>query len=107
MKITITKAMFRDMFNAVRPDNFSYAGLGSLFDLLEDLEEQTGVEVPFDVIALCCEYAEMGYEEIADIYGVDIEGMEHEQALEAVRDWLSENTVYAECLDGVFVFQQF
>ena len=39
-------------------NNFSYEGLKSLYDYLENYEEETGQKVKFDPVALCCEYSE-------------------------------------------------
>jgi len=46
-----------------RADQFSYEGLGALFDLLDD----TGAPYPYelDVIALCCEFTE--YSDLAEV----------------------------------------
>lgn len=38
MKTTVQLSDFRDAFQRVRPDNFSYDGLEVLFDYLEDCE---------------------------------------------------------------------
>ena len=66
MKQTINFSQFTDAFKAIRPDNFSYAGLKTLFEYLEQYEEEdTGEEVELDVIALCCEYTE--YESIVEL----------------------------------------
>jgi hypothetical protein len=74
MKRTISKSEFRDAFyNMGRGEQFSYEGLGALFDYLEDLEQDTREEMELDVIAICCEFAEYGtLEELAEEY--DIEG---------------------------------
>jgi hypothetical protein len=58
MKTTINAYDFRNAFMALRPDNFTYAGLTALFDYLEDRESDTGEELELDVIALCCDFAE-------------------------------------------------
>lgn len=58
---------FRD---ADRNDNFSYDGKQLLFDYLEQMSEDTGLEYCLDVIALCCEFLEMGAEEVASNYGL-------------------------------------
>ena len=55
---TINKSDFRDAFQKMgRASQFSYEGLGSLYDYLEEMGDETnGVEL--DVIALCCEFSE-------------------------------------------------
>jgi len=34
---------------------FSYDGLNALFDFYEVLEDETGEQIEFDPIAICCE----------------------------------------------------
>ena len=50
---TISVYTFRRWFEANRPNNFSYTGLASLFDYLEEYEESIGEKIEFDPIALC------------------------------------------------------
>ena len=66
MKETIDVYTFRRWFEEHRPNNFSYTGLASLFDYLEEYEESTGEQIEFDPIALCCEYTE--YEDLAEFH---------------------------------------
>lgn len=59
MKTTINKCDFVDAFHAMdRRDNFNPKGLETLFDYLEQFEEDIGEEIELDVIALCCEYTQ-------------------------------------------------
>lgn len=60
MKQTISKGQFIDQFKTIRPENFTYEGLDSLFDYFEQLEEDTGQEIELDVIGICCDYSEYG-----------------------------------------------
>ena len=56
---TIDQCLFRQTFhNYGRGDQFSHEGLNALFDYLEELSEDTGVNIELDVIALCCEFTE-------------------------------------------------
>lgn len=56
---TLTVGSFRDAFYRMgRGDQFSYAGLGALFEYLENLSADMGEPIELDVIALCCEYSE-------------------------------------------------
>ena len=64
LKTNINEYEFRDMFRAIRPDNFSYSGLGALFGYLEELSEDIGEDIEMDVIAICCDYSE--YESLLD-----------------------------------------
>jgi len=72
MKQTVHFEDFRNNFQAVRPNNFSYEGLAALFDYFEQYENDTGEELDLDVIATCCEYTE--YKTLEDFnkdYGKD------------------------------------
>lgn len=73
MKTTVTKHDFREAFRTLRPNNFSYEGLGKLFDYIEELEEDTGhPEVELDVIAFCVDFSEYeSIEEFQTDYGTD------------------------------------
>ena len=66
MKEYVNEHTFRDRF--MRSDNyknnFSYEGLTALFEYIEELEDDIGEEIEFDMIALCCEYSE--YDNIED-----------------------------------------
>jgi hypothetical protein len=91
MKQTINLAQFCDLFKACgRGDQFSYYGLGALYEHLTNLEDETGEEFELDVIGLCCEYME--YENLAEFvadYGegyATIEDIEHETTVIPVDD---------------------
>ena len=53
--MTLNVYKFRDLFNQVRPQQFTYEALGELFEYYEELDE--GME--FDPIAICCEWSEV------------------------------------------------
>jgi hypothetical protein len=109
MKTTVSRYDFERAFvDADRKENFSYEGLNALFDYLEDYEEQTGEEIELDVIALCCDYCEDTYEGIAKNYIIDLEGCESEQdMIEAVRDYLNDNTTLVGETSTGFVYLSF
>lgn len=76
MKKRIDKYEFiRAMDDYYRGNSFSYDGLSALYDYLEELEEELGEELEFDVIALHCQYEEMTvYDFLTDYYDkVEIE----------------------------------
>ena len=56
----VTQSEFIDTFKQSHSykTNFSYNGLIALFDYLEDLEEDTGEDINFDMVGLCCDYSE-------------------------------------------------
>jgi len=101
MKQTINLSQFRDEFQSIRPNNFSYEGLEILFDYFEEVDE----DMELDVIAICCDFGEMTHQEIADAY--DIEVGEDEELDEEVLTYLNRHTsVIGETSDSV-VFVSF
>lgn len=65
MKQTISKSDFRDAFQKCgRGEQFSYMGLGVMFDYLEEFEDACENELELDPIACCCEFSE--YDNIAE-----------------------------------------
>lgn len=106
---TLNVYQFRDAFHAAgRKDQFSYKGLACLFDYLEQYSEDTGEPFELDVIALCCDYCEQDFEDIVNNYNIDIEGLDEDEVIDAVREFLGDNTsIVGEPTDGVFVYQQF
>jgi hypothetical protein len=108
MKTTVSHYDFERAFvDADRKENFSYEALGLLFDYFESYEEETGQEIELDVIAICCDYNEDTAEEIARNYSIDLEGLDDDEQIEAVRDYLNDNTqLVGETADG-FVYLAF
>jgi hypothetical protein len=108
MKTTVSKYDFERAFvDADRKENFSYEGLAVLFDYFEDYEEQTGEEIELDVIALCCEYTEDNPDDIITNYSIDVEGLDDDEKIEAVRDYLSDNTTLVGETSTGFVYLAF
>lgn len=86
---------FRQSFNNMgRKDQFSYNGLEILFDYLDELSEDVGEPIELDVIALCCEYEESHYSDIAEDYDIDLSDAEGDESEEfdIVLDYLENNT---------------
>jgi len=106
MKSTVSLSDFRDAFRDMdRKENFSYEGLELLYDMFEELDDN----MELDVIAICCDFNEDDWESIANNYSIDLEDCEEEaDKIEAVRDYLNENTcLVGEVGVGNFVYQAF
>ncbi len=104
MKTTLDFNDFRDAFRTYnRLDNFSREGLELLFDFCEECDP----DMEMDVIALCCEYSEDTPEDIAQNYSIDIEDMDEDEILEAVRDYLNDNTTLVGETSTGFVYAIF
>ena len=109
MKQTVYLSTFRDAFiKADRKDQFSYEGLGLLFDYFEQYEDDTGEEMELDVIAICCEYSEETPEQVAQSYGIEISDMYPNDRLQYVNNYLIEHTSVVGITDsGSIIYQQF
>jgi len=108
MKTTIDFCDFCDAFRKFdRNDTFSYDGKKALFDYLEEVEESTGEEIELDVIALCCDYDENHVDDIVANYEIDVEGMDEDEKLEAVRDYLQDNTALIGETKNGFIYAAF
>lgn len=91
-------------------NNFTRSGLIRLFEGLEEFEEDTGEEMELDVIAICCDFAEMTMSEIIDAYGymMDESRLSDDDAMSYVTDWLNNQTwVLGDTNNNTYVFRQF
>tara|TARA_R100001443_G_C3316619_1_gene169047 strand:+ start:293 stop:595 length:303 start_codon:yes stop_codon:yes gene_type:complete len=100
MKETITKYQFRNWFRSSDnyKNNFSYDGLGALFDHIEELENDIGEDIEFDPIALCCEYSE--YDSLVDFQE------DYSEDYQTIGDIESDTTVIM-IDDESFIIEQF
>ena len=110
MYTNVTKSGFHDAFiRADRKENFSWGGRTVLFDYLEQLEEDCGTPIEFDVIALCRGYSEDTPEDIADYYLIDLSqcAPDDDDIRQTVLDYLQENTLVVGETDTTIVYQAF
>ena len=93
MYIEVDFPMAKKIFHAYgRGDQFSDAALRMILDHFESLEEDTGERIPFDCIAICCEFTE--YETLAaaiEAYGKTSEDFERP---EWAADWLVDRGTF-------------
>lgn len=103
MKQTINFTTFANAFrNSDRADQFSYEALELIFEYIEEYERDTGEQVEFDMIGVCCEWAEDGAETLAQYYGFD------SAAPEDVLDYLHDETQVAGVTSaGKIVYVQY
>ena len=96
---TIDLYDFRRTFSDYdRASQFSYEGLGALFDWLDELSADTDTPYELDVIALCCEFTE--YSDLAEIK--DIYSNTEINSIDDLRDY----TTVLE-FDGGIIIQDF
>ena len=108
MKQTVDFYDFQRAFEQCRPDNFSRQGLGVLWDYLEQYEEDCGEELELDVVALCCDFSEDSWQNIADNYRIDLEDCEDDdEKEEAVREYLEDEGALVGAVSGGFVYRDF
>ena len=93
---------FSRWFEQNRPNNFSRAGLRALFDDLEEYEEDTGEQIEFDPVALCCEYTE--YEDL-DEFKANYTCEEYQY----IEDWegINDHTIVIPVGEKSFIIQNF
>lgn len=105
---TVDFSDFRQAFYAYnRQYNFSSAAQQELFEMLEDLSEQTGEDWELDVIAICCDFQEWNVEDFVREYRVEVgdEDCSKEWA-EAVESYLQDNAGWFVFLDDETVLFQ-
>lgn len=100
MKQTVYANDFINTFRAIRPDNFTYEGLVVLYDYLTEYEDSCDTELELDVIALCCDFSEEHYSDLAKFYEIDLSGCETDKAqIQVVIDFLNEAGCYCGITD--------
>lgn len=116
MKTTITSSSLVEAFrNYGRMDNFSVEGLEMLFDYFEQYEQDCGVEMELDVVAICCDFSESSIENIIQDYDIDVseaDDADEEDKLdiiqEIVLDYLNDHTsVVGVTSSGDVIYQNF
>lgn len=98
MKENVSVSKFIEAFDDLRPNNFTHDGLIALYDYLVELEEDTGTEIEFDVIAICCDFSEYeNLKEFQNDYGEEYETIED----------VERNTTVIRIDDEAFIIQNF
>ena len=113
MKTTVSRFDFQDAFlrSETYKNNFSYKGLNALFDYLEQCEEETGEEIDFDMVAICCDYSEFeSATEAVEQYNGAVEenkAFDDEDKEKASIAWLQDQTQVIEIEGGGVIIQKF
>jgi hypothetical protein len=106
----ITKYSFIDAFKqSSRKEQFSYDALGAIYDYLEDYSQDSGENVELDIVAICCEWSEMSWQDVVQSYDLDLSHCDtDEERIDAVEEYLQDETHAAVRLsDDSFVFVSF
>ena len=104
---TVNKYSFINAFKlSDRKDQFSYEALEAIFEELDSVASDDNIE--FDMIAVCCEWVEETWQDIADSYSIDIDDdATEEEAIETVQTFLQDHTVALPLSGGSFVYVAF
>lgn len=107
MKQIQTRSEFIGAFKGFRPKLFSTEGLEVLYTYLEALENDTGMEIEFNVPRLCETYNEATFYEIASNYQFDIDHTQPEEQIKLeVIDYLKDLGNYiAETSESIVYVQ--
>ena len=89
MYIEVTESIFINSFLAIRPNNFSYAGLKALYEYFIEMGSE---EMELDVIGICCEFCQYDTEQEA-LEAYDVESMYE----------LGQKTTVIECSDSTVI----
>jgi hypothetical protein len=97
---TLRLSDFTNAFrNSDRKDQFSYEAQTILFDYFEALEDDLGTPIEFDMIGICCEWAENTPEELCyqyPIFEADVNDPPNDSsATDLIVEWLNDRTQVA------------
>jgi hypothetical protein len=102
---TINLHDFRNAFQEIRPSNFTYEGLETLFDYITMIEDEDN-QFELDVIGFCCAYSEMTLQEIIDNYNIIIDL--EKPLITQIHVYLTTRTIVCGITSvDTIVFQQF
>lgn len=109
---TLSKHSFIDAFKqSSRKDQFSYEALSAIFECLEEYSDSTGEPVEFDIVGICCDWSEGHWSDIAREYSIDLNDFaddeDDDNRIEAVMQYLWDNTHAAQLSAGNIVYTQF
>ncbi len=102
MKQTLSLSDFHDAFIRMdRKENFSREAREILFDYFEEIYP----DMELDVIAICCDFYEDSWEDVALNYSIDLsECSDDEEKEEAVREYLEDYTYIVGKTPSGFVY---
>ena len=105
----VTQYSFIDAFKrSSRKDQFSYDALKAIFDYLEDYSQDSGENVELDIVAICCDWSEMSWQDVVQSYGLDLSHCDtDEDRIDAVEEYLQDETQSVRLSDDSFVFVSF
>ena len=98
----VTESSFIQAFeDRGRADQFSTEALEAIYEHLDTLSEDIGEDIELDVIAICCEFSEITFDEVLEEQGEDDE----DDALDEFERQLEEDHGWVVRLSDSFVYQ--
>lgn len=98
-----------------RGSAFGYDGWLAIGDYLEQLSDDLGEDIEVDIVGICCEYSMS--ESVGDFWNEcgkyssidpeEWEEMDEEEKLEAIENYLQDNTSIVCCDEGCIIWQSF
>ncbi len=97
--------MFFEQFKRIRYEQFSNAALRALFAHYEEMEQGSGEEMEFDVVAICCDWTEYDSAlEAAEAYGFKAKDASDDERADtnerAALEFLTDETTVLEFGEG-------
>ena len=98
-----------------RGDNFGYNGWNAIGEYLEELSDDTGEDYEVDIVGICCDYSMSEsvddfwneYGKYSSIDPEEWEEMDEEEKLEAIEEYLQDNTSIVCCDEDCIIWQVF
>lgn len=98
-----------------RGHNFGYNGWRAIGEYLEELSDGIGEDVEVDIVGICCDYSMAEstsdwwkeYGVYSDIDSDEWEEKDEDEKLEAIQDYLQENTSVVICEENLIIWQAF
>lgn len=98
-----------------RGHNFGYDGWNAIGEYLEELSDGTGEDYEVDIVGICCDYSMAeSVDEFFNEYGKyssidpeEWEEMDEEEKLEAIEEYLQDNTSVVICEENLIIWQVF
>jgi len=92
------KYQLRDRFISYDRNYYSLEGYEAILEYFNEFEN----DIELDVIAICCDFNEVTFEEFVNDYSVDINEDETEE--EAVINYLDNNAGFYQILDDTVIY---
>lgn len=97
-----------------RGHNFGYDGWLEIGDYLEQLSDDLGEDIEVDIVGICCEYSMIesvqefwDEQELPTVSDDEWHDMDDEEKLEAIENYLQENTSVVTCQENLIIWQAF